>query len=243
MARLNITLPDALYARLERLRDRINLSKVCATALEREATMLEEQPAFTDPRIARLVQRLQSTRERWHQRGYEDGIQWAVELATRDELQSVAIHLAEQNGQQLAAFFQMQGKAHAVMVQHAAPSPAAPPMQRGAWGATISSRPVGQPPMPHMIEKGLHPSIPPMPQMPPGSQVTVHTHGARPFPGFPDSFHPAERIQYWQDQDREMSGEASKGEAARIEIDEAAYLEGWRDAIKGIWQTIAPVLS
>src|SRR3989440_9119028 len=102
MARLNITLPDALYARLERLRDRINLSKVCATALEKEVTMLEEQPAFTDPRIARLVQRLQSTRERWHQRGYEDGIQWAVELATREELQNVAIHLAELNGQQIA---------------------------------------------------------------------------------------------------------------------------------------------
>ncbi len=240
MARLNITLPDALYARLERLRDRINLSKVCATALEKEVTMLEEQPAFTDPRIARLVQRLQSTRERWHQRGYEDGIQWAVELATRDELQNVALHLAEQNGQQLAEFFQMQGKPHTVMVQHAAPSPSGPLMQHGAW---ISSKPVGQPPMPHMIEKGLHPPVPPMPMMPAGSQVTVHTHGGRPFPGFPDSFHPAERIQYWQEQDREMSGEAAKGEAAHIEIDQAAYLEGWRDAVKGIWQTVAPILS
>ena len=73
MARLNITLPDVLYARLEQLRDRINLSKVCATALEKEVTMLEGQPNITDPRIAQLLQRLQSTRERWHQRGYEDG--------------------------------------------------------------------------------------------------------------------------------------------------------------------------
>src|SRR5881227_2192917 len=110
MARLNITLPDALYARLEQLRDRINLSKVCATALEKEVIMLEGQPTITDPRIARLIQRLQSTRERWYQRGYEDGFQWAVELATRDELQSVATHLAAQDGQQLAAIFQMQGK-------------------------------------------------------------------------------------------------------------------------------------
>ena len=86
MARLNITLPDVLYARLEQLRDRINLSKVCATALEKEVTMLEGQPPITDPRIAQLLQRLQSTRERWHQRGYEDGVQWAVDLATRDEL-------------------------------------------------------------------------------------------------------------------------------------------------------------
>ena len=95
MARLNITLPEALYARLEQLRDRINLSKVCATALEKEVIMLEGQPTITDPRIARLIQRLQSTRERWHQRGYEDGVQWAVDLATRDELQSVATHLAD----------------------------------------------------------------------------------------------------------------------------------------------------
>ena len=85
--------------------------------------------------------------------------------------------------------------------------------------------------------------------MPVGSQVTIHTHGGRPFPGFPDSFHPAERIQYWQEQDREMSEEAAKGEvapkgeSANIEIDQSAYLEGWRDAVKGIWQTVAPVLS
>src|SRR5579864_4003527 len=105
MARLNITLPDVLYARLEQLRDRINLSKVCATALEKEVTMLEGQPPITDPRIAQLLQRLQSTRERWYQRGYEDGIQWAVDLATRDELQSVATHLGEMDGQKLASLF------------------------------------------------------------------------------------------------------------------------------------------
>src|SRR5690242_14453121 len=110
MARLNITLPDALYARLEQLRDRINLSKVCAIALEKEVMMLEGQPSITDPRIARLLQRLQSTRERWHQRGYEDGITWAVELATRDELQLVATKFAEINGQKLAELFRMQGK-------------------------------------------------------------------------------------------------------------------------------------
>src|SRR2546423_15325985 len=110
MARLHITLPDVLYARLEQLRDRINLSKVCATALEKEVTMLEGQPPITDPRIAQLLQRLQSTRERWHQRGYEDGIQWAVDLATRDELQRVATHLAELDGRQLAELFRMQNK-------------------------------------------------------------------------------------------------------------------------------------
>src|SRR5258708_39803561 len=124
MARLNITLPDVLYARLEQLRDRINLSKVCATALEKEVTMLEGQPPITDPRIAQLLQRLQSTRERWYQRGHEDGIQWAVDLATRDELQSVATHLAEQDGRQLAEFFQMRDKL--TVTTHFAPPPSPP---------------------------------------------------------------------------------------------------------------------
>src|SRR5581483_2376129 len=107
IARLNITIPDVLYTRLEQLRDRINLSKVCATALEKEVIMLEGQPPITDPRIAQLLQRLQSTRERWHQRGYEDGIQWAVDLATRDELQSVTTYLVGLDGHQLVTLFKM----------------------------------------------------------------------------------------------------------------------------------------
>jgi hypothetical protein len=232
MARLNITLPDMLYARLEQLRDRINLSKVCALALEKEVMMLEGQPNITDPRIARLLQRLQSTRERWHQRGSEDGLQWAVELATRDELQSVATHLAEQNGQQLAMLFQMQGSLHFTTSHSPSPGPhmhpPIPPVQ-AASGVVI------RPPMP---------PDPRMSPMPPASEFGFHHHHAGiPFPGFPQSFHPAERIRHWEDQDREMSGQAPQGEAARIEVDETAYMEGWRDAVKGIWQTIAPALS
>jgi ribosome modulation factor len=236
MARLNITLPDVLYARLEQLRDRINLSKVCATALEKEVTMLEGQPPITDPRIARLLQRLQSARERWHQRGYEDGIQWAVDLASRDELQSVAIHLAELDGRQLAEFFQMWGEVGLTTQLAPPPSPSPtlhvqPPMsvgQAASGGIRISGR-----------------TAPAMPAMLSASQgVFSHHHRVGiPFPGFPTSFHPAERLQYWQDQDRERSAEVPQGEAARIEVDESAYLEGWRDAVKGIWQTISPALS
>ena len=236
MARLNITLPDVLYARLEQLRDRINLSKVCATALEKEVTMLEGQPPITDPRIARLLQRLQSARERWYQRGYEDGIQWAVDLATRDELQSVANYLAELDGRQLAEFFHMRGEVG--LTAQFAPPPSPLPMLHV------------QPPMSagQAVSGAVHTSgrtAPAMPEMPPGSQgVFYHHHRVGiPFSSFPYSFHPAERLQYWQDQDRERSAEASQGEAARIEVDETAYLEGWRDAVKGIWQTISPALS
>lgn len=232
MARLNITLPDTLYTRLEQLRDRINLSKVCAVALEKEVTMLEGQPNISDPRIARLLQRLQSTRERWHQRGSEDGLQWAVELATRDELQSVATHMAEQNGQQLAALFHMQGDFHFKTAQYPSPGPHMhPPMPPAQMGPTV-------------VMRAPMPPVPGMPPLPPVSEPGFHLHHAGiPFPGFPQSFHPSERLQYWEEQDREMSGQATPGDVARIEVDETAYLEGWRDAVKGIWQTIAPALS
>ncbi len=73
--------------------------------------------------------------------------------------------------------------------------------------------------------------------------MVFYHHAGKPFPGFPDSFHPAERIQHWQGQDRERSTEAPQGQATRLEVDESAYLEGWRDSVKGIWQTIAPALS
>lgn len=241
MARLNITLPDTLYARLEQLRDRINLSKVCATALEKEVKMLEGQPPISDPRIAQLLQRLQSTRERWHQRGYDDGITWAVELATRDELWSVATHLADVHGQQLTKLFHgpdtfvvkgqfgplakqvmhqlhMQG-GHGVHARHVESDAA-------EAGAVFSA------------------PVPPMPAMPSTAEHVVYQRaGGVPFPGFPESFHPDQRLRYWQEQDREKSGPAQGGEATRVDIDEGAYLEGWRDAVKGIWQTIAPALS
>src|SRR5260370_15352804 len=78
MARLNISLPDVLYARLEELPDRINLSKVCAMALEEGVTMLEGQPNITDPSIAHLLPHLQITPQRCHQRRYADCIRRAT---------------------------------------------------------------------------------------------------------------------------------------------------------------------
>lgn len=237
MARLNITIPDVLYARLEQLRDRINLSKVCAIALEKEVTMLEGQPPITDPRIAQLLQRLQSTREHWHQRGYEDGIEWAVDLATRDELQSVATYLADMDGQQLATLFKMPDQPN---VAHLPPPPSSlpvpPPFPPMAHGPTTAGE-MGY----HVIHQPSASAMPPLPPKP--HQVVVYHRTGRASPGFPTSFHPDERLQHWQNQDREMSGQAAEGKATRIDIDQSAYLEGWRDAVKGIWQTIAPALS
>jgi post-segregation antitoxin (ccd killing protein) len=44
MPRLNITVPQDLYDRLEKWRDRLNLSRICQDALARELARLEEIP-------------------------------------------------------------------------------------------------------------------------------------------------------------------------------------------------------
>ena len=101
MARMNISVPDPLYERLDRLRDRVNASKVCASALEKELDMIEGRTALADPDIEQLVQRLQGTRERWYERGREDGKQWAVQTATREQLWHAADELEGESGEEL----------------------------------------------------------------------------------------------------------------------------------------------
>lgn len=67
--------------------------------------------------------------------------------------------------------------------------------------------------------------------------MQVELHG---FQGaFPDSFHPVERLRYWEQQELQEQGE---GPTTRVEVDEASYLEGWRDSVKEIWEAISPAL-
>ena len=93
MARLNISIPDPLYERLDRLREQVNASRVCATALAAEIERIEGQPLPTgghrERLLDRLVQRLRGARELWHLRGREDGELWAVEHAGLDELHEI----------------------------------------------------------------------------------------------------------------------------------------------------------
>jgi hypothetical protein len=184
MARLNLTIPDSLYERLERVRDRVNISKICATALEKELTMLEGRRPITDPKIAQLLQRLQGAHERWYQRGYEDATQWAVETATRGELSSIATEMADWDGPRLVHEFH--------------------DMQR--------------------------------------RETILRTLL------FPSSFHIAEHLDAWVADDVKagdvlMGEEAERLNQARAEVDETGYLEGWRDSIKDIWQTISLALQ
>src|SRR5687768_5827332 len=102
MARMNISVPDPLYERLDRLRDRVNASKVCASALEKELDMIEGRTAPADPDIERLVQRLLSSRERWYERGREDGKRWAVSDATREQIWQAVDEMEGEDGEDLA---------------------------------------------------------------------------------------------------------------------------------------------
>ena len=59
MARLNITIPDELYAALEPWRDHINISRVCQEALAREVAKLNDLPRQA-AELADLVERMQN---------------------------------------------------------------------------------------------------------------------------------------------------------------------------------------
>jgi len=80
MPRLNITIPDELYAALEPWRDRINISKICQEALTQEIAKLNDLPRQA-AELAALVERLQ--REKAHAekfafaQGVTDGVAWA----------------------------------------------------------------------------------------------------------------------------------------------------------------------
>lgn len=43
MARLNLTVPDDLFERLEKHRDRLNMSRICAEALEKKVREIEKE--------------------------------------------------------------------------------------------------------------------------------------------------------------------------------------------------------
>ena len=183
MARVNISIPDPLYARLDRLRDRVNASKVCAAALEKELDMIEARPAPTDPEVEQLVARLQGLRERWYDRGRQDGKRWAVGSATREELYRFADEWRGEAAEELAQTF-------------------------------------------------LHAE-----------------HGPR--PGAPAGVDFAASLRRWLEADagdpRPDAGEDGEdggraADAARTPVDEAGYLEGWRDIVVEIWEAVSPRL-
>ena len=80
MARLNITIPDDLYAALEPWRDQINISKVCQDALAREIAKLNDLPRQA-AELTALVERMQQEKASAEKfafaQGLTDSVAWA----------------------------------------------------------------------------------------------------------------------------------------------------------------------
>ena len=87
MARLNITIPDDLYAALERWRDRLNISKICQDAIAKEVAKLEDLPRQA-AELEALVERLREEKDRAERRyfaqGMTDGIAQARGMSYRE---------------------------------------------------------------------------------------------------------------------------------------------------------------
>lgn len=80
MARMNITIPDELYGRLERWRDRVNVSRICQDAITRELNKLEELPSEVTQMqraLARLGQQKAQVDRLSFRKGVYDGLEWA----------------------------------------------------------------------------------------------------------------------------------------------------------------------
>ena len=91
MARITISVPDGLARRLEPLKDRVNVSSICQTALEARVETFERIAALSEEDIMeKLVQRLRIEKDEgsgWsYKRGGEDGQEWAIDGASYSEL-------------------------------------------------------------------------------------------------------------------------------------------------------------
>jgi hypothetical protein len=145
--------------------------------------MIEARPAPTDPEIEQLVARLQGLRERWYERGRQDGKRWAVGSATREGLYRFADEYHGEAAEELVQVF-------------------------------------------------LRPEDGP--------------RGPRPWE--PAGMDFAASLQRWLDTDagdaRPGAGDDGDyaGVAARSQVDEASYIEGWRDIVVEIWKTVSPRL-
>ncbi len=188
--RLSVTIPSTLHERLEGMRDRVNVSKVCTVALEKELNMLEARPSIADPKIAQLVERLKGSTQRWYDHGHEDGMQWGVAEARRADLQDAAINFRTYDGREL---FQ-----------------------------------------PYMGDRE--------------DNDEQEQGGARyALPGVGDL---SAREKLWVVRDLGLereptyaSGEArARFDTAYADVDDAAYLEGWRDALVALWDAVALAL-
>jgi post-segregation antitoxin (ccd killing protein) len=80
LARLNITIPDELHVRIEKWRERLNISRVCQDAIRRELDKLEQLPEevrHMHEALSRLGQQKARVERSSFRKGVHDGLEWA----------------------------------------------------------------------------------------------------------------------------------------------------------------------
>lgn len=78
--RINITVPDDLHARLQKWRERVNVSAICQEALEKEVSRLEAVPSHIED-LDEVVARLRREKEEYERESFEKGLQFGLEWA------------------------------------------------------------------------------------------------------------------------------------------------------------------
>jgi hypothetical protein len=78
--RVSITIPDDLAERLEPYRDRMNISKVCSEAIERELSTLVELPVEVQKLTATIAE-LRMEKAELEQDDYNIGLDWGQRYA------------------------------------------------------------------------------------------------------------------------------------------------------------------
>lgn len=88
--RLSISVPEELYERLRAFRGEMNVSAICARALETELSRREA--GDLGPDMLAVVERLQAERGETFQAGYRMGVKYAKEEATFEDFQWFEAH-------------------------------------------------------------------------------------------------------------------------------------------------------
>jgi predicted transcriptional regulator len=78
--KLTITIPDDLAERLDPVRDKMNISKVCAAAIDREVSMLADLPVDVQE-LAATIARLRAEKAEAEQEDYNTGLEWGQQYA------------------------------------------------------------------------------------------------------------------------------------------------------------------
>jgi hypothetical protein len=92
--RILITIPDNLHERLQTVKENLNVSRICAKAIE-QAVQVEEIKTRTDipvqeKAILRLRLEKQEGAAHWKQQGFNKGVQDAAEELTYGQIKYVA---------------------------------------------------------------------------------------------------------------------------------------------------------